>query len=324
MYENSHGGNVWAGNQGSGAGTYMWAMRAFAECAAVVPEPEGYCHGAISTAAKLANHEVCTGSNQNNEDWRGQQSGSHADAGGATTNIGFHIRLPFRVNTAGDYNFRLHADYGSGSFIGVDGAEYTPGGLWGHVNVDATSLTVGDHEFAILGFEPCCDGHAEMEIHLPCDDADAPWRTIVHGESECLTCATSNLPAECSMDTVSAACCGQSGYHLQCGTPAEGHVCGDGVWADPMGQVDPETIVGRFVAVPEAMSIQDSVAYCQEHFAGIASIHGPGEQAHAVAACRRFADGSGTPDETTGVVAPSGCWIGTIVRLSRFAPCPSR
>jgi len=40
MYENSHGGNVWAGTQGSGAGTYMWAMRAFAECAAVVPEPQ--------------------------------------------------------------------------------------------------------------------------------------------------------------------------------------------------------------------------------------------------------------------------------------------
>ena len=223
---------------------------------------------------------------------------------------GFHIRLPFKVNVPGDYAFRLHADYGSGSFIGVDGSEYTPGNLWGHVNVDGTSLTAGDHEFGILGFEDCCDGHAEMEVHLPCDADSDPWRTVVHGESECLTCATPNLPSECSMDTESAACCGQSGYHVICGTPAEGTVCGDGQWADPMGQVDPETIVGRFVAVPEAMSIQDSVAYCSAHFAGIASIHSHMEQTHAVTACEKFADGAGAVDEATGVAIPSGCWIG--------------
>ena len=52
---------------------------------------------------------------------------------------------------------RMHADYGAGSFMGVDGAEYTPGDIWGHVNVDATSLTAGNHEFDVLGFEPCCD-----------------------------------------------------------------------------------------------------------------------------------------------------------------------
>jgi hypothetical protein len=112
------------------------------------------------------------------------------------------------------------------------------------------------------------------------------------------------------MDTESAACCGQSGYHVICGTPAEGTSCGDGQWADPEGQVDPESIVGRFVAIPEAMTIQDSVAYCAEHFSGIASIHSNLEQRHAVTACEKFADGSGTPDPSTGVVAPSGCWIG--------------
>jgi hypothetical protein len=37
------------------------------------------------------------------------------------------IRIPFRVNMPGSYQFRLHADYGRGSFIGVDGAEHTPG-----------------------------------------------------------------------------------------------------------------------------------------------------------------------------------------------------
>ena len=55
---------------------------------------------------------------------------------GATTNIGFHIRLPFFVRSPGDYSFRVHGDYGSGSFMGVDGAAYTPGDIWGHVNVD--------------------------------------------------------------------------------------------------------------------------------------------------------------------------------------------
>jgi|EP01046_Picozoa_sp_COSAG06_P003293 hypothetical protein len=283
--------NVYEGNSGSGAGTYLWAMRQFAECASVTPEPQGYCHGAITSGNMLANHDVCTN--------------------GATTNIGFHVRAPFKVNTVGDYHFRLHADYGSGSFIGVDGSEYTPGNLWGHVNVDGISLTAGDHEFGILGFEDCCDGHAEIEIHLPCDSDTDPWRTVITGESECLTCAGDDVLApECSMDTESAACCGQSGLHLQCGTPAEGHVCGDGVWADPMGQVDPGTIIGRFVAVPEAMNIQDSIAYCNAHFAGIASIHGPAEQFHAVRACRMFADGSGAVDETTGAAIPSGCWIG--------------
>ena len=58
-YEGTHG-NVWAGTGGSGAGTYLWAMREFARCASVTPEPAGYCHGAISSADRLANHDVCT------------------------------------------------------------------------------------------------------------------------------------------------------------------------------------------------------------------------------------------------------------------------
>ena len=63
MYENSHGVRVGQGNAaaGSGAGTYAWAMREFAQCASVTPEPLGYCHGSITSADKLANHDVCTG-----------------------------------------------------------------------------------------------------------------------------------------------------------------------------------------------------------------------------------------------------------------------
>ena len=96
-------------NTASGDGSYDAALAEFAACAEIEPEPTGYCHGAISSAAFLRNQDVCMG--------------------GSRTNIGFHIRIPFRVNQigAGTYTFRMHADYGMGSFIGVDGAEHSPG-----------------------------------------------------------------------------------------------------------------------------------------------------------------------------------------------------
>ncbi len=295
----------YGGNAGSGAGSYSRAMRAFAECAAVSPEPVGYCHGALNDATALANHDVCVN--------------------GATTDIGFHIRVPFKVNVPGDFAFRLHADYGMGSFIGIDGAEYTPGNLWGHMNVDGASLTAGDHEFDILGFEDCCDGHAELEVHLPCDTSDDAWRIVSHGESECLSCATEDLPDGCSSSTESAACCGQSGYHIQCGIPAEGSVCGDGVWEDEQGQVDPTTIVGRFVAIPDSMNINDAIAYCNTHFAGLASIHDPGEQSNARAACRKWIDRDPAPScEGTRTSDSSECAdIEAFATSHAEADCPA-
>jgi len=69
-------------------GSYMTAMRAFAQCAEANMEAPGYCHGALNSGETLRNGDVC----QN----------------GATTNIGWHIRVPFRVNMAGTYNFRKH------------------------------------------------------------------------------------------------------------------------------------------------------------------------------------------------------------------------
>jgi hypothetical protein len=39
--------------------------------------------------------------------------------GGAQDNIGFHIRIPFKANIGGTYTFRMHADYGLGSFLGA-------------------------------------------------------------------------------------------------------------------------------------------------------------------------------------------------------------
>jgi len=191
----------------------------------------------------------------------------------------------------------MHADYGSGSFMGVDGAEYTPGDVWGHVNIDATSLTAGDHEFDVLGFEPCCDGHAEMEIHLPCDGPDDAWRIITTGQTECLECNGATIDAACSMDTASAGCCGNSGGHVLCRPQLEDGTCGEnGMGAS---NEDSTSIVGRFIAVGEAMSQPDAVAHCNTHYAGIASIHTRSEQNHARTACSQYADDSIT-----------GCWIG--------------
>ena len=259
-----------------GEGTYMFAMQAFAHCAAASPEPRGYCHGSLLSAGQLANHDVCEN--------------------GATENIGFHIRIPFTVTTPGDYTFRIHADYGSGSFMGVDGAEYTPGDLWGHANIDATSLTAGQHEFDVLGFEPCCDGHAELEVHLPCDGLGSPWRTVVKGQSDCLVCSDDGpAGAACSVDTESAGCCGVSGVHILCHARLEDGTCD--------AQEDGTTIFGRFIAIGQSMNQPEAAAYCDEHYAGLASIHSPAEMLSAQYACYTFAD----PESAD---ATPGCWIG--------------
>jgi hypothetical protein len=57
---------------------------------------------------------------------------------------------------------------GLGGYIGVDGAEFTPGNTWGHVETSVETLASGDHEFEALGFEDCCDGWTQLEVHPPC------------------------------------------------------------------------------------------------------------------------------------------------------------
>ena len=171
-------------------GEFSRALAEFANCASSPTEPTGYCHGSITNAGALRNQDVCMG--------------------GSNSDIAFHIRIPFHVYEAGQYSFRMHADYGLGSFIGVDGAEHTPGNTWGHMQSDPVSLTVGDHEFEALGFEDCCDGHSELEVHLPCDslNPNAPWRIVTTGSaSECMTCGQGILPTTCSATTTSAAQC---------------------------------------------------------------------------------------------------------------------
>eukprot|EP01052_Picozoa_sp_SAG31_P012837 SAG31_NODE_760_length_12279_cov_2.439655_1_plen_241_part_00 len=155
-------------------GSYDAALAEFAACAEVTPEPPGYCHGSLPTAAFLRNQAVCLD--------------------GASRNIAFHIRIPFQVYQAGQYTFRMHVDYGMGSFIGIDGAEHTPGNTWGHVQSDALQLAAGNHEFEALGFEDCCDGHAELEVHLVCDQVGGPWRIVKAGDTPCLQCSEGSPP----------------------------------------------------------------------------------------------------------------------------------
>lgn len=180
-------------------GSYVRALNEFAECAANGGHMDGYCHGSLTTAGLLANHDVC--------------------ADGATTNIAFHIRIPFVAETAQTIHFRYHADFGSGSFIGVDGAEHTPGNLWGHVAVTDVALSFGDHEFEALGFEDCCDGHSELEVHLPCDSEVDRWRVVKTGDDSCLSCDT-RASQECTAQTESASICGSAGSGMQCGQQA--------------------------------------------------------------------------------------------------------
>ena len=165
----------------------------------------------------------------------------------------------------------------------------TPGDIWGHVNVDASTLTQGNHEFDVLGFEPCCDGHAEMEVHLPCDQVTDTWRTVVTGQSDCLVCGA--VDASCSMDLESAGCCGDSRGHTLCHPKVDD---GSGnMICDPNSIEDATTIIGRFITIGQSMNQPDAVAYCNQHYAGIASIHSPAEQNHASTACRQYADPSG-------------------------------
>ena len=93
-------------------------------------------------------------------------------------------------------------------------------------------LPAGDHEFEALGFEDCCDGHAELEIHIPCGagsagepDAD-PWRVVHSGASTwiastCMSWHQCPAPQQCEIsylsdDTASAGTCGEHGGAVDC------------------------------------------------------------------------------------------------------------
>ena len=291
-------------------GSYVDAMRAFATCAAVVPEPAGYCHGVLQDGSALSNHVVCMSGIPDDP-----ATADVDESQGATTDIGFHIRagVPFRVNDDGLYTFRYHMDMGLGSFMGVDGPEWRPGNAWGHLETEGTVMSVGEHEWEVLDFEDCCDGHAELEVHIPCDTLGSPWRTIVSGVSPCMSCDAA-IEASCSMDTTPAAVCRATTTGCQPGfgscTPVSELVCSavDDPTALPTG-----AHVGRFVAVGQTMSYNDAVDYCEQHHVALASIHSYDEQQQAASACHAYADATeaavGNHDGTDGN-SKYGCWIG--------------
>ena len=321
----------------NGMGSYMKAMRAFATCAEVIPEPCGYCHDAINNARFLSNHDVCAGcdGNGNFGSATGGQSYTNdgstgAATGGATTDIGFHIRVPFRVNTAGLFTFRYHMDMGLGSFMGVDGPEFRPGNTYGHVETAGTSLTAGEHEWEVLGFEDCCDGHAELEVHLPCDRVTSEWRIVAQGESPCLSCSLANPMTEgpmidgvqrsCASENAAAACCRQEGNGCSSAGGSGGNAI-RGDWCGGIGgtitcsacdnpNIPPTSAhVGRFVAVGTTMSMTAATDYCEANYQSLASIHSYEEAQQAKSACQAYSD-STEGIRSAGGNALYGCWIG--------------
>ena len=144
-------------NLTDGTASFASALEQFAACSEL-QQPPGYCHGSLATTARLRNEAVCSC--------------------GASGDIGFHIRIPFFVHAPGQYAFRVHAKFGRGSFMGIDGVRANRATDGSHILFGPTQFDRGDHEIEILGFEDCCDSHVEVEIHLPCDgpvDEDAIW-----------------------------------------------------------------------------------------------------------------------------------------------------
>eukprot|EP01047_Picozoa_sp_COSAG01_P026990 COSAG01_NODE_1762_length_9295_cov_7.745134_2_plen_2326_part_00 len=196
--------------------SYNDALAAFARCAegttTVAPSDtyaspvgiwnsrSGYCHASLDSGKYLSNQVVC-----------GQ---------GSNVAIGFHIRVPFRVNEGGPYEFRMHADYSPGSFMGVDG-DMKSLSTWGYVQTGVVMLAVGDHEFEVVGFEDCCDTHSELEVHLPCDQTTDPWRVVQTGVTSCLTCTATTTVAACMAQTDNTGNCIVSaiGAPPQCTSP---------------------------------------------------------------------------------------------------------
>ena len=305
VYDVTHDGVT--ASHGS-VGSYVDAMRAFATCAAVVPEAAGYCHGALNDASMLCNHMVCASGLPDDP-----ATEDIDESQGATTSIGFHIRVPFRVNDDGLYTFRYHMDMGLGSFMGVDGPEWRPGNTYGHLETDGTVMSVGEHEWEVLGFEDCCDGHAELEVHLPCDTLASPWRTVVSGITPCMSCDEA-IEESCSADTTPAAICrtertGCNAWEQSC-TPVSETICSA---VDDPNALPTGAHVGRFVAVGRTMNYDAAVEFCEQHYSALASIHSYDEQQQAASACHAYADateGATSNADGSDGNAKYGCWIG--------------
>eukprot|EP01046_Picozoa_sp_COSAG06_P040967 COSAG06_NODE_5022_length_3783_cov_3.150109_2_plen_967_part_01 len=186
------------------------ALAAFAECRIASVGVDGFCTISTNEARGLSNQDAC---------------------GGPNTNIAFHTLIPFSASCEGVYHFRFHADYGLGGYTGIDGVEHAAGDIWGHVHIADVDVSLGDHYFEGLGFEGCCDGHSELEIHLPPDGEGDPWRLVVAGPTDTLSgeCGATPPPFTPPTGTSSQTCIysiyGTTSSYPQLSMPAAEDAC---------------------------------------------------------------------------------------------------
>ena len=134
------------------------------------------------------------------------------------------------------------------------------------MQLDPASLSTGDHEFESLGFEDCCDGHAELEVHLNCDTTAAAWRVVTSGKSDCFVCTASTLAATCSAfaagraggqgsyDFSQANTCGSTGNQGGAGCQASAGGCGsDASYFDGVGKDGLDLTTNRAYQTPDTV-----------------------------------------------------------------------
>ena len=164
--------------------TYSTALAAFE--ALDPPDWTYYCSTSMWRADTLSNRMACG------------FLGSASDS-----DIAFHYTIPVTAYASGSYEFRLHVDWGGGGITCVqptDTQDQAPdcethhGDIWGHVFWSADTGVIASEsgvtaELNMIGFEGCCDGHAELEFALPsaCTCSDEPQWLMVDmvGDYEC-------------------------------------------------------------------------------------------------------------------------------------------
>lgn len=154
--------------------TYDDAYAAFESLAD--PDWSSYCSTTIYRADMLSN-----------------QMGCSFLAAPSSTDIAFHYEFAATTYIAETMDFRLHVDWGGSGFTCIDNeCDLHPGDVWGHVffAAESTASESGtSHQIKMLGFEDCCDGHAELEVALPsvCTCSDEPGWLMVDwaGDYEC-------------------------------------------------------------------------------------------------------------------------------------------
>ena len=256
----------------------------------------GYCAALLTDTTKLRNQDVCPG--------------------GTANDIAFFYSFTMTVGFAGVYSFRMHVDWGSGGgFVCFDQTcQHHAGDVWGHIYFQAPLLR-GVTKVRMLGFENCCDGHAELEFQLPqecaahavaptCADANA-------GDHEQWLNVDSTAMYECPGDGLASSLeCPATGWQYYRFRPiydanqeddyasVEMSLFEDGV------EIPSQPQFGRFAPINRTMNAEAARLYCQGHYSGggLASIHTKAEQGLAAAACQLLAD----PTESS----PYGCWIG--------------